>query len=162
MEEIINVYHPEFIKSADLRRFGLQNPQHFKVEHLIEECMAAVGPYTFVNGAHQDFSDGSDCKTASIRCNPKTLFSNSYVGEIANVATAGGGQKKGDLRCVIYNPHLDELKFYYLPRHFWASNITIHPSSGIGKIVFTYHQPSDYISKLNGYACKDFVDLAMK
>ena len=162
MKDIINIYHPEFSKSTDLQQYGLDNPQHFKVEHLIEECMAAVGPYTFINGSHQDFSDGTDCKTASISCNPTKLYGNSYRGEIGNVETSGGGQKIGDLRCIIYNPHKDELKFYYLPRSFWANNITIHPSSKIGKIVFTYHRPSNYISKLDAYRCTDFVQLATK
>lgn len=163
MRDVICQYHPRFRKSATVRKFGLECPDHFNIPRLVEECFAAVGPYDFVDGEHYDFSDFSDSKTASIRLNPIRPGYNSHTGEISGVETSGGGQKAGALRCIIYNPHKDggELKFYFLPRHFWANNITLHPSSGIGKIMYTYNRVYDTIVKFHGYECEDFEELAL-
>jgi hypothetical protein len=160
MRDVITIYHPEFRKSKDLCKYGLKNSNMFNVERLVEESLAAIGPYKFIDGEHMDFDDGTDSKTASIRENPVVRGHNSYAGEIAAVSTAGGGQKSGGLRCTIYNPHWDELLFYFLPKKFWVKNITIHPSSGIGKIMYTYNLQKNYISKLNGYQCSSFEKLA--
>lgn len=162
MRDVICEYHPRFRKSADIRRFGLECPEHFNIERLIEESLAAVGPYRFVDGEHYDFSDYSDSKTASIRLNPTKPGNNTHAGEISGVETAGGGQKAGALRCTIYNPHVDggTLKFYFLPRKKWCQHITIHPSSGIGKVMYTYNRVHDDIVKFDGYECSSFEELA--
>lgn len=160
MRDVICVYHPEFRRSADLCRYGMAHPDIFNVERLIEESLAAVGPYKFIDGEHEDFSDGTDSKTASIRVNPVKPGRNTYGGEISGVETAGGGRKGGALRCTIYNPHKDGLKFYFLPKHMWERNITIHPSSGVGKIMYTYNRPGDYIARFDGYECASFEELA--
>jgi hypothetical protein len=160
MRDVICIYHPEFRKSKDLRRYGMKHSDIFNVERLIEESLAAVGPYKFIDGDHADFSDGTDSKTASIRVNPSREGGNSYVGEITGVETAGGGQKAGALRCTIYNPHLNGLKFYFLPKSLWSRHITIHPSSGVGKVMYSYHQPTDFIKKFQGYECGDFEELS--
>jgi hypothetical protein len=160
MRDVICVYHPEFRKSKDLQAYGLKHSDIFNVERLIEESLAAVGPYQFINGDHADFSDGTDSKTASIRVNPIKPGTNSHKGEISGVETAGGGQKAGALRCTIFNPHTDSLKFYFLPKSMWSRNITIHPSSGVGKIMYTYHRPYDHIVKFHGHECSSFEELA--
>jgi hypothetical protein len=162
MRDIVCIYHPWFRKSASRRADGLKCPDRFNVEFLVEESLAAVGPYTFVDGEHYDYSDFSDCKTASIRVNPATPGRNTHSGEISGVKTAGGGQKAGPLRCTIYNPHKPggELKFYFLPLHFWSNYIVTHPSSGIGKIVYSYNRIRDDIIKFQGYECANFEELA--
>jgi hypothetical protein len=161
MRDVITQYHPEFRKSKDLRAYGLQHPDIFNVERLVEESLAAVGPYQFIDAAHADFSDGTDSKTASIRVNPAVAGGRSHGGEISGVETAGGGRKIGALRCTIYNPHKDQLRYYFLPKRMWQSRITLHPSSGIGKIMYTYHREHDHIVKFHGYECASFVALAM-
>jgi len=160
MRDVITVYHPEFRKSRDLRSYGMKHPDIFNVERLIEESLAAVGPYKFIDGDHCDFTDGSDSKTASIRVNPSKPGRNTHIGEIAGVETAGGGRKEGALRCSIYNPHKDELRFYFLPKRMWSNHITLHPTSGIGKIVYSYNRVHDDIIKFQGYECSSFEDLA--
>ena len=162
MRDVICRYHPRFRKSADLKKHGLENPEHFNIERLVEESLAALGPYKYVDGSHFDYDDGSDCKTASIRLNPTLPGRNTYSGEIAGVSTAGGGQKAGSLRCTIYNPHRNggELRFYYLPLKMWRKHITIHPSSGVGKIMYTYNRIHDDIIKFDGYECASFEELA--
>lgn len=158
MVDIIAYYHPDFVQSDDLQKLGVSKPHIFKVEHLIEECMAAVGPYTFTDGAHEDFSDGTECKTASTWY----VSANREAGEISNVVTAGGSKKAGDIRCVIYINYTGDLKYYYLPKSFWEKNITYHNSSNIGKIKFKYNTITDTIDKFVGYECKDFVELCNK
>lgn len=160
MRDVICLYHPKFRKSKDLRAYGMEHPDIFNVERLVEESLATLGPYKFIDGDHADFSDGTDSKTASIRFNPVRPGLNSHAGEISAVSTAGGGHKLGALRCTIYNPHKDNLKFYFLPKSMWRHNITIHPSSGIGKIMYTYNRAGDYISKFEGFECSSFKELA--
>ena len=160
MRDVITIYHPEFRKSRDLRSYGMKHPDIFNVERLIEESLAAVGPYKFIDGDHCDFTDGSDSKTASIRVNPSSPGRNTHIGEIAGVETAGGGRKEGALRCTIYNPHKDELRFYFLPKRMWSNHITLHPTSGVGKVMYTYNRVHDDIIKFQGYECGSFEDLA--
>jgi hypothetical protein len=160
MRDVICQYHPRFRNSQDLREYGMEDPEMFNVERLVEESLAEVGTYDFIDGVHADFTDGTDSKTASIRVNPMKPGTNSYGGEISGVETAGGGRKQGALRCVIYNPHKDNLKYYFLPKSWWERNITLHPSSGVGKITYTYHEPYDHIVKFHGYECANFEELA--
>lgn len=160
MRDVITEYHPEFRRSQDLRRYGQENPTIFNVERLIEESLAAVGSYRFIDAAHADFDDGTDSKTASIRVNPSAPGRNTHIGEISNVETAGGGQKAGALRCIIYNPHQDGLRYYFLPKSHWQHWITLHPSSGIGKIKYTYNRVRDEIPKFLGFECGSFEELA--
>jgi hypothetical protein len=161
MRDVICVHHPKFIKSKTLRDMGMEDPDIFNVERLVEQCLAAVGTYDLIDEAHADFSDGSDSKTASIRVNPQRPGSICHYGEISGVETASGGRKLGALRCTIYNPHKDELKFYFLPKSVWSRSITIHPTSQIGKIMYTYNRYHDYIPKFQGYECNSFIDLAL-
>ena len=161
MRDVICVHHPKFIKSEVLRNWGMEDPDIFNVERLVEQCLAAVGPYDLIDEAHADFSDGSDSKTASIRVSAAAPGSICYRGEISGVEAAGGGRKAGALRCTIYNPHKDELKFYFLPKSVWSQSITIHPTSLRGKIVYTYNKYHDYIPKFQGYECSSFTDLAL-
>lgn len=160
MRDVICIYHPSFRKSKDLQSYGMKNPEIFNVERLTEESLAAVGPYKFIDANHADFSDGTDSKTASIRPNPSKVGGNTYMGEISAVETAGGGRKSGALRCTIYNPHLDNIKFYFLPKSMWENHISVHPSSNVGRIMYSYYKPNDYISKFDGYECSSFEELA--
>jgi hypothetical protein len=160
IRDVICLYHPKFRRSKYMREYALNNPMIFNVERLVEESLAAVGPYRFIDAAHADFSDGTDSKTASIRANPSRPGCNTYTGEIAGVETAGGGQKSGGLRCTIYNPHTDSLMYYYLPKRMWSQHITIHPSSGVGKVVYSYNRVHNDIIKFDGYQLSTFEQLA--
>lgn len=160
LQDIVCNYHPRFIKDSNRKQWALESPEDFNVERLVEQSFAAVGPYNFIDSAHCDFDDGTDSKTASIRLNPKTAGGNSHVGEISGVTTAGGSLKLGALRTIIYNPHINKLMYYFLPRDLWENNITYHPTSGVGKIVYSYHRPTDYIAKFDGYQCSSFEELA--
>lgn len=158
IKKIISVYHPIYSKNHEFRQHLLQNPDHFNAERLVEECLAAVGGYEFIDQPHYDFSDMSDSKTASIYSSNK--------GEISNVQTAGGTMKVGALRCIIYNPHNqydsdDDLLFYFLPESMWSDLcITRHPTTKLGKIQFTYNPDLNDIKKFMGYKVSSFEELA--
>lgn len=162
MRDVVIKYHPDFKSNAKLREMGLEKPDFFNIEKLVEHTLAEVGPYTFIDGDHCDYDDGTDCKTASIRVNPSKDGGVSHRGEISGVTTASGSMKIGGLRCIIYDPHAVGLKYYFLPRNFWQDNITFHPTSGIGKIVYSYNRTTRQIPKFVGYECKSFEELANK
>lgn len=161
MRDIICKHHPEFADCKALRTYGLKHSDIFNVTKLVEQTLAHLGNYNLLeDDSHADFSDGTDSKTASIRINPTKPNANTHAGEISGVTSIAGSQKAGDLRCTIFNPHTDSVRCYYLPKRMWRNNITYHPTSGVGKIVYTYNTYKDTISKLEGYECKDFVELA--
>lgn len=162
MRDLICKHHPEFVNTPALRRYGLKHSSIFNVERLVEECLAKVGRYKFIDAAHADFSDGSDSKTASIREAPQRLDSISHIGQITNVVTAAGGFKAGALRCTVYNPHQDRLDYYFLPRAVWSEMVTYNATSGIGKISYNYNRVSDRIPKLADWQCDSFEQMARK
>lgn len=162
MRDIVTKHHPEFRNNIKLRTMALEHPDFFNIEKLVEHTLAEVGPYEFIDGDHCDYDDGTDCKTASIRVNPSKDGSLTHRGEISGVTSVSGSMKIGGLRCIIYNPHSDGLKYYFLPRKFWQENITFHPTSGIGKIVYSYNRKTRQIPKFVGYECASFEELAHK
>lgn len=108
MRDVIIKYHPEFSRSADLQRYGLKHPEIFNCERLIEECLAAVGGYDFVDEAGRDFNDdwNSDSKTTTVIPD----------GHSRTAVISGLENKIGSLRITIYNPFKDAVDFAYIPR----------------------------------------------
>ena len=156
MRDIVCKYHPDYKSS----RKAIKNAHHYNVELLVEETMAAIGKYKYIDAAHHDFSDGSDSKTASIR---NSTTGSSGVGEICNVISPGGSSKKGALRVVIYNSITQKLMYFFLPKKIWSKlNINIHPTTNIGRLFFTYNKKTSSIRKFVGYECKDFIELAKR
>lgn len=157
MRDIICKYHPIYKGN----RRALKNPSHYNVERLVEETMALVGKrYKYIDAAHCDFSDGTDSKTSSIRYDRKN---NTCTGLIGNVVSPGGTKKKGALRLVIYNAFTKELMYYFIPKKAWSKmNISIHPTTKMGRLFYCYNRRTNSITKFEGYECKDFVDLAKR
>ena len=108
MRDLICCYHPEFVNSRDMRRCGLRRPDLFNVERLVEESLAAVGGYDFVDEAGRDFNDrwNSDSKTTTVI--PDGRSKSMIISSIEN--------KIGSLRVTIYNPFKDSVDFMYIPR----------------------------------------------
>ena len=162
IREVVGRYHSAFKRNPQRVREALRWPRMYSVEYLVEQSFAHVGKYNHTDAAHCDYSDGSDSKTASIRSvNAIGRKRNSYRGEISGVVTAGGGAKNGGLRCVIYNPHRETLMYYYLPKSWWKDRVTRHPTSGVGKIVFSYNAKTDTIPQFEQYRVDSFKSLAL-
>ena len=139
-------------------------------EAIVERALADAsnGKYTFINAAHCDYSDGSECKTASLRATVKNGIKStiSFHGDISNLSTSAGVYKTGDLRVVIYNPlGGGSLMYYYLPLAVWRSLVShggSNASSNKGRIMFSFSANTLDIPKFRGYEVGSFEELAKK
>jgi len=100
----IGNYHPGF-KNRYNRYILKHNPELIAYEKCIEVALvhASDGLYTHTPEYGRDFSDNSDCKTASV--NEKT-----GKAEIGSIET-----KFGALRIIIWNPFTVKLDYMYIP-----------------------------------------------
>lgn len=171
LQEIVFKHHPAFKNNSASRLLFETLHEVVNVERLVEQTMAHVGGYNFVDGHGYDFDDGealgcpnSECKTASIWPNPIPKGNrNSYKLEVSNVCRTGpqGGEKCGALRIVLYNSVNHTLHYYFIPKLYWQNMITIHPTSGIGKIVATWNSVTNTCNKLDPFEVDSFESLAM-
>jgi hypothetical protein len=158
MRDIVTVYNPDY-SSRSRRQHALKNSSHFNVEHLVEITMARVGRMKFVDESLYDFTDWSDCKTGSIE--PVSYNqTNSFQGSVSNIMTSSGQVKIGDLRCVIYNPHTDELRYFFLPKSVWDPGLREFGASNQRRLRFRWNSLTDDIRKWRDYECGSFEQLA--
>ena len=153
MRDVIIKYHPEFRKSASLREQGMKHPDMFNIEYLVEQSLAAVGPYEFVDEAGYDFTDFSDSKTVTV--NAKT----------GNTCIRSVEAKIGALRIVAFNAITGETDYFFVPKN--EVKKIKKPSSGkksVGKekIEFTYSTYSVGYGKFDQYRVSTFKDLALR
>jgi hypothetical protein len=150
MRDVICIYHPEFRVSRDLRAYGIKHPDIFNVERLVEESLAAVGPYEFVDEEGYDFTDLSDSKTTTINANTR-------VGTIGSVET-----KIGALRITAYNPFKDAADYFYVSKR--DLKYVKSPCYGVNdhkeRILFTYSKRGDNYNMFEDYRVRNFEELA--
>lgn len=157
--EIVHQYHPEF-KSKSMLKLVEKHPDIFNIGHLIELTMAEVGGYDVVDGHGYDFSDSTECKTASV-CptsinNKMQIVSQSYKVRITNVVCSNGTMKTGDIRAVIYNPHTTSIMFYYFPHKVYKDWCI---SKG-GALEAAWNRRYNHIKKWEPYRVDTFKQLA--
>jgi len=151
MRDVVCIYHPEFIASRDLRKYGMKHSDIFNIERLVEESLAAVGPYNYVDEKGYDFTDFSDSKTTTINANTR-------IGTIGSVET-----KIGALRITAYNPFKDAADFFYVSKR----NLTHVKSPCYGtqdhkeRILFKYSTKGDAYGMFEEYRVKTFEELAL-
>ncbi len=160
MKEIITQYHPEFKRSRDLCRYGLKHCEIFNVERLVEESLAAVGGYDFVDEDGRDFNCryNSDSKTT-------TVVNNGGQKQAKVLVIASVGNKIGSLRVTIYNPYKSALDFMYIPhravRLLMENSGTAGTEQNIKQRIRSYWNPNrDDYNKLEPYRVGSFVELA--
>lgn len=159
-EQVIAPYNTTF-GIPEIWNMVKKYPNILNIEHLVELTMAQSGNYEFIDAEHCDFSDGTECKTASISPNPVKKGRNTYRLEISNVVSPGGKMKSGDLRVIVYNPHREECLYYYIPnKHLWDCGINLHPTTGIGRIFATWNRVTNRIPKLDKFRVDSFEELA--
>lgn len=165
LRDVVCEYHPVY-SSNEMKNIVLENPNHFNVPRLIEETMAIVGGYEFVDGAHYDFSDGTECKTASVGINPSDKrYPNGYRATISNMSSGAGVNKTGDTRVVMYNHLTDSVHFLYIPKDHVGRelHITRNSSSNIGRIEATFNsKKSEFCKKIKPYFVDSFEVLAQR
>jgi hypothetical protein len=153
MRDVITQYHPRFVNSADLRKAGLECPGYFNVEFLVEEALAAVGGYRFVDEEGYDFSDYSDSKTT-------TVNANTGIVTIGSVET-----KVGALRITAYHPGKNCLDYFFVPaRDLSRVKMPCYGKSQFKeRILFTYSKKyHDNYGWFEDYRVASFVELATR
>jgi hypothetical protein len=158
---IIREYHPSIANSTEVKSFMDTHWGWMNIEKMIEETMAAVGGYEFVDGEHHDFSDLTECKTGSIKINPQQNTNNCYSVRITNIES-GAGITKGSIRAVIYNPHTDACMYYYIPASHLNTKIKLTFLNGPGTIKnidATWNSNTNRINKLEQYRVTTFTEL---
>lgn len=151
MRDVITRYHPAFKKSKELCQYGLGNANIFNVERLVEESLAHIGGYKFVDEDGYDFTDYSDSKTTSI--NLKTRAGS--IGSVEN--------KVGALRITAYNPFKQGLDYFFVPKRELAR--IKKPCYGVNdhkeRVLFTYSKVKDNdYGYFEDYRLGDFKSLA--
>lgn len=151
VREVIWEYHPTF--SQAWVSFESINFSWLDTSELMEETMAHVGNYEYIDAEHADFTDGSDCKTASVNIKKQ--------GKIDRVVSHAGKEKSGMLRVVIYNAITGKVMFYALPKWFWRPLVKLHGTHHMGGISYSYRPDGDRIPKLEEFRCKTFEELCL-
>jgi len=151
MEQIILAHHPEF-QESHLRALARRRPEIFNVERLVEECMALVGGYEFVDQAHYDNSDWSDTKTASIS-------QHDSMAMITNIMSESDQPKVGDLRVIVYNPFYQRLDYYFMPKLGWEDQRE-YGAANRRRLRARYNRDLDVIPKWQQWRVQSFAELA--
>jgi hypothetical protein len=150
MRDVICIYHPEFRASRDLRAYGMKHSSIFNIERLVEESLAAVGPYEFVDQEGYDFTDLSDSKTTTINANTR-------VGTISSVET-----KIGALRITAYNPFKESADYFYVSKRDmkYVKSPCYGNNDHKERILFKYSTKGDAYGMFEDYRVKSFEELA--
>jgi len=169
-DEILVHFHPHFSKysAKELEVIRLY-PRMLNAEKLIEEACghAADGLFEHSAVAHQDFTDPSEMKTATVFANPRkrqtvkygTVEYIVYICEITSVKTKGKKPtfKNGALRLVVFEPFFTKkLRYYFIPQKDWRK-LTI---TKMGSIPLTYSVAKDEILQIEQFRVKDFKTLS--
>ena len=122
----------------------------FNVERLIEESLAAVGPYRFVDEEGYDFTDFSDSKTTTINANTRT-------GTIGSVET-----KIGALRITAYNPFKDAADYFYVSKRDmkYVKSPCYGNNDHKERILFRWTEKGDNYNMFEDYRVRSFEELA--
>ena len=150
LRDIIKVYHKPYL--------DLDDPMEYNIPRMVEREMAKTGGYSYIDGVHCDFVDGSDGKTATITRNPqKKTNPNLHTLTITNTISQGG-TVKGDLRVVVYNDVTEQLEYFFIPKSDIRALSRI-PKKGMPRIEVTYNSKTGLVPKLEKYRMPDFVSL---
>lgn len=152
LKNVIFKHHPLFKKNKIFKKEALKSPMIFNVERLVEECLAHIGGYKFVDESGRDFDDktNSDSKTL-------TIDLKSRIGLLKNIEN-----KIGSLRIVIYNPHTESVDFLYMTYDEWNSHKKkAYGQNTTGKTQLRlYYSDKKQYSKFEKYRVHSFKDLA--
>ena len=163
LRDVICEHHPDVAGNKSVITFLRKHVNWINVEAMVEETMAHVGGYKFVDAAHYDFSDGTDSKTTSVQPSARKKYGSSttgYLCEIGGIGNIGDNSqvKTGALRVILYNPHKQCLQYYFIPNKDMLNLMRYH-SSGY-RITTTWNIKHDRNSKLDNFEVTDFETLA--
>lgn len=147
--DIINVWHPYYKNKPQ----PLDRASDLNVERLVEETMAYVGKYNFVDEDGRDFDDplDSDSKTVSVRKSGNKVTISSVENKI------------GALRVVVFNHNTDGLDYFFIP----LDDIKTLSKFASGKnsykkiIESQYNLTKKTYARLEDYRASSFEELAI-
>jgi hypothetical protein len=153
MKEIIFQYHPDYISNKTLQEYGLKEPDNANVPRLVEQSLAAIGGYTFIDANGYDFSDFSDSKTTTVAEYDRAM----RIGNVQN--------KIGALRITTYNPHNNTLSYFFMPKpavdEFKENNGTKKDATG-KRIRTTWNEEKDHYNFFESFRLPSFEKLALE
>lgn len=155
-----------FVENNDplVQKYGEECYRDFapriNLTNTVEELLAlnSEGQYKFIDGAHEDFDDGSEAKTGTIYVYEK----GTSLAEITNVRSKDGVLKKGALRVVLLDPFVGKLLFLFIPQ--WKVKEIMSNTTGTS-MKLTYNKNKKALSgpKMNGIIqFETFKELAME
>lgn len=155
LKEVISKHLPRYNGREDEL---VTNWQDFNVERLVEQAMAEVGGYDYVDAHHYDFDDFSDSKTATI-----SKEGHSWKATVGNITQGGlkSKAKAGDLRVVVYNSYDGSLQYYFMPKAGWEA-IRESGKANKGKLRAAYSPLEDVVYKWKKWRVDSFETLAKK
>jgi hypothetical protein len=131
----------------------LSNWRHYNVEHIVEDAMAVVGGYQYVDCDHYDNSDYSETKTGTCRQHDRTATVSGIISRHTKTA------KVGDIRAVIYNEFTGNLDYFFMPKAAWE--LTREYGDANCSILRTKYQPAiDVYTKWERFRVESFEILA--
>lgn len=150
LRDILKVYYKPHLDMDD--------PMEYNIPRMVERAMAKIGGYAYIDGAHSDFLDGSDAKTATIGANSHYKdYPHFHKLTISNTISQAG-IVKGDLRVVVYNAVTDQLEYFFIPKSDILALSTI-PKKTQPYIQAKYNSKTGLIPMLEKYRMPDFVSL---
>lgn len=150
LRDIIKVYHKPYL--------DLDDPMEYNIPRMVERAMAKTGGYSYIDGVHCDFLDGSDCKTATIGENSHHKDYPHFHKLVITNTISQGGTVKGDLRVVVYNDVTEQLEYFFIPKSDIRA-LSFIPKKNQPYIEATYNSKTGLIPKLEKYRMPDFVSL---
>ena len=131
----------------------MQDWEFFNPERIVEQTMAQLGDYDYIDATGYDNTDYSETKTGTLRRHDRTAT-------ISGIITAHSRTPKvGDIRAVIYNEFTESLDYFFLPKAYWET-IREHGKSNSDILRARYSEESDTIHKWAQHRKDSFLELA--
>ena len=161
MDQIVCRYHPEFCKSRALQKYGRKHADIFNIERLIEESLAAVGGYDFVDEVGRDFNCASNSDSKTV-----TVVNNGGDQQAKVMIIQSVENKIGSLRVTIYNPWKEGIDYMYIPKSAVQELMENSGTSGTEnklkqRIRGSWNPKYDHYNKLECYRVGSFEALAL-
>jgi hypothetical protein len=152
LKDIAHQHLPEYQQGNQLPTL-ITNWRHYNVEHIVEDAMAHVGGFVYVDKDHYDNSDYSETKTGTCRQHDRVATISGIISRHTKTA------KVGDIRAVIYNEFTEQLDYFFLPKAAWEL-LREHGEANCSILRTKYQQQRAVYTKWEPYRVDDFETLA--
>ena len=160
LQECVYPHHKMF-KNTEVRNHLVKYEKTLAnlAQKLAEEAMAhaSKGAYEWTDGDGEDYNDGSDQKTGTMK---PVRPGGGGQGEIAGLSTEAGHAKNGAIRAIIHNQYQERLDYFYFPKSLWYGQSTNAPNGKL-RLRFSYSGIKDeYVWWAEQYRVSSFEELS--